>query len=151
MNDECINNRTLLVGPSFSSRTHLMLKILSRLTDEDVFRLNNSHPEQYSNSKIKIKAIDEAIVSPNEYENAIIVFDDMSGSSKSRYLDQFFIREKLYNLDIYYQSKSYIHLPKRSTRNKSNKMILFNQTAKHVENIYRDVTGYNMSRDDIKE
>ena len=27
-----------------------------------------------------------------EYENAIIVFDDVLGSSNSRYIDQFFIR-----------------------------------------------------------
>ena len=30
------NNRTLLVGPSFSGKTYLMLKILSRLSDRDI-------------------------------------------------------------------------------------------------------------------
>ena len=30
---------------------------------------------------------------PNEYENAIIVFDDVSGSSNSRDVDKFFLKE----------------------------------------------------------
>ena len=37
-----------------------------------------------------------------EYENAIIVFDDILGSSNSRLIDQFFIRRVRNNLDIYY-------------------------------------------------
>ena len=36
-------------------------------------------------------------------------------------------------------------------RNNSNKIILFNQTLKDVENIYRDVSGYDMSYDEIKD
>ena len=30
------NNRTLLVGPSFSGKTYMMLKILSRMIDRDI-------------------------------------------------------------------------------------------------------------------
>ena len=30
------NNRTLLVGPSFSGKTYLMLKILSRMIDRNI-------------------------------------------------------------------------------------------------------------------
>ena len=30
------NNRTFLVGPSFSGKTYLMLKILSRISDRDI-------------------------------------------------------------------------------------------------------------------
>ena len=49
------NNRTLLVGPSFSGKTYLMLKILSLISDRDIFIITKSPPEQYTNSKIKIK------------------------------------------------------------------------------------------------
>ena len=31
------NNRSLLVGPSFSGKTYLMLKILSRIPDRDIY------------------------------------------------------------------------------------------------------------------
>ena len=53
------NNRTLLVGPSFSGKTYLMLKILSRISDRDIYIITKSTPEQYTNSKIKLKEIND--------------------------------------------------------------------------------------------
>ena len=50
------NNRTVLVGCSFSGKTYLMLKVLSRIPpDRDIYIITKSPAEQYSNSKIKIK------------------------------------------------------------------------------------------------
>ena len=122
------NNRTLLVGPSFSGKTYLMIKILSRISDRDIYIITKSPPEQYTNSKIKIEEISDEIKPLNEYENGIIVFDDILGSSNSKFIDQFFIRGRHNNLDIYYLSQSYFDLPMRTIRNNSNKIILFNQT-----------------------
>ena len=51
------NNRTFLVGPSFSGKTYLMLKILSRIPNRDFYVITKSPPEQYSNSKMKIKEL----------------------------------------------------------------------------------------------
>ena len=85
------NNRTLLVGPSFSGKTYLMLKTLSRIPDRVIYIITKSPPEQYINSKIKVKEISDEIKPQNEYENGIIVFDDILGSSNSRFKDQFFI------------------------------------------------------------
>ena len=144
-------NRTLLVGPSFSSKTYLMLKILSRMIDRDIYIITKSPPEQYTNSKIKIKEISDEIKPLNEYENSIIVFDDILGSSNSRFIDQFFIRGRHNNLDIYYLSQSYFNLPKRTIRNNSDKIILFIQTLKDIEHIYRDVAGYDMNYDEFKD
>ena len=54
------NNRTLLVGCSFSGKTYLMLKILSRIPPErNIYIITKSPPEQSSNSKIKIKDISD--------------------------------------------------------------------------------------------
>ena len=130
------NNRTLLVGPSFSGKTYLMLKILSRMLDRDIYIITKSPPEQYNNFKIKIKKISDEIKPFSEYENGIIVFDDVLGSSNSRDIDQFFIRGRHNNLDIYYLSQSYFDLSKRTIRNNSKKIILFNQTLKDIEHIY---------------
>ena len=124
------NNRTLLVGPSFSGETYLMLKTLSRIPDRDIYIITKSPPEQYTNSKIKIKEISDEIKPLNEYEIGIIVFDDILGSSNSRFIDQFFIRGRHNHLDIYYLSQSYFDLSKRTIRNNSNKIILFIQTLK---------------------
>ena len=145
------NNRTLLVGPSFSGKTYLMLKILSRISNRDIYIITKSPLEQYTNSKIKITEISDEIKPLNEYENGIIVFDDILGSSNSRFIDQFFNRGRHNNLDIYYLSQSYFDLPKRTIRNNSKKIILFNQTLKDIEHIYRDVAGYDMNYDEFKD
>ena len=42
-------------------------------------------------------------------------------------------------------------MQKRAIRDNSNKIILFNQTLKDIEHIYRDVAGYDMSYDEFKE
>ena len=97
--------------------------------------ITKSPPEQYSNSKIKMKEISDEIKPLNEYENGIIVFDDILGSSNSRFIDQFLIRGRHNNLHIYYLSQSYFDSPKRTIRNNSNKIILFNQTLKDIEHI----------------
>ena len=140
-----------MVGCSFSGKTHLMLKILSRIPDRDIYITTKSSPEQNTNYKIKFKEISDEIKPLNKYENGIVVFDDFLGSSNSRFVDQFFIRGRHNNLDIYYLSQSYFDLPKRTIRNNSNKIILFNQTLKDIEHVYRDVAGYDMSYDEIKE
>ena len=49
------NSRTLLVGPSFSGKTYLMLKTLSRIPDRDFYIITKSPPEQYTKSKIKTR------------------------------------------------------------------------------------------------
>ena len=145
------NNQTLLVGRSFSGKTYLMLKILSRMLDRDIYIITKSPPEQYTNSNIKIKEISDEIKPLNEYENGILVFDDVLGSSNSRDIDQYFIRGRHNNLYIYYLSQSYFDLPKRTIRKNSNKIILFNQTLKDIEHIYCDVAGYDMNYDEFKE
>ena len=93
-----------------------MLKILSRTPDREVYIITKSRPEQYSNSKIKIKEINDEIRPLSEYEIAIILFDDFLGSSKSKLVDQYFNRGWHNDLDIYYLSQSYFDLPKRNTR-----------------------------------
>ena len=118
-------NRTLLVGPSFSGKPYLMLKILSRKPDRDIYIIIKSPPQQYSNTKIQIKEIGDELKPLNEYKNAIIVFDDILGSTINRYIDQFFIRSRHKNLDIYYLSQPFFDSPKGTIRKNSNKINLF--------------------------
>ena len=44
-----------------------------------------------------------------------------------------------------------MNLPKRTIRNNSDKIILFNQTLKDIEDIYRDVASSDMNYDEFKE
>ena len=69
-----------------------MLKTLSRIPNRDIYTITKSPPEQYTNSGIKIEEISDEFKPLNEYENGIIVFDYILGSSNSRFIDQFFIR-----------------------------------------------------------
>ena len=113
-----------------------MLKTFSRIPDRDIYIITKSPPEQYTKSKIKMKEIGDEIKPLNEYENGIINFDDILRSSNSKFKDQFFIRGRHNNLDIFYLSQSYFDLPKRTIRNNIIKIILFNQKLKDIEHIY---------------
>ena len=113
--------------------------------------ITKSSLDHYSISKIKIKEIGDERKPLNQYESAIIVFDDVLGSSSSRDIDQFYIGGWNNSLDLYYLSQSYFDLPKRTIRIISNKIFLFNQTLKDFENIYRDVGSYGISYDEIKQ
>ena len=145
------NNRTLVVEESFSGKTYLILKILTWIADRDIYIITKSPPEQYSNLKFGIKEIGEDRKPINLYENAIIVFDDTIGSSNSKYVDQFFLRGRQNILDIYYLSQPCFDSPKRTLRNNSNKIILFNQTLKDIENVYREVGRHDMCYDELKQ
>ena len=84
-----------------------MLKLLPRLPDRDVYIFTKSPPDQYSNSTIKTKEEGERNKPLNEYESAIVVFDDVLGTSNSKYIDKFFIRGLHNNLDVYGLSQSF--------------------------------------------
>ena len=82
----------------------------------------------------------------SEYENGIIIFDDILSTSNSN----FFIRGRHDDLDVEYLSQSHSDLPKKTIRKTSKKNFLFNPTLKDRENIYRDVGGYDTSYDKFK-
>ena len=128
-----------------------MLKILSRIPDQDIYKTTKSPPEQYSKSKVKIEEIGEKIKPLNEYENAIMFLHDVLVSSNSRLVDQFFVKSRHNNLDIQYLSQFHFDFPKRTIRDNGNKKLLFNQTLKDVEIIYREVAGYDMSMKKLKK
>ena len=61
-----------------------MRKIYPRIPNRDIYKIIKSPPEQYSNSKIKIKEIGEEIKPLNDYDKPIIIFDDFLGSSLAK-------------------------------------------------------------------
>ena len=127
------------------------MKILSRIPNRDIYKITKSPPEQYAISKIKIKEIRDEIKPLGEYENAVIVLDDILSSSNSRHADQLLIRGRHNNLDIDYPSLSQFWFAKKTIRKNSNKISLFDQTLEDVEHIYGDVADYDMSYDEFGE
>ena len=153
-NDNSMFNRTLIVGPSFCGKTHLLLNKLQLIRLDDNTRKNHiitRSPEQYNKIEIEDVSVDEDLEdkSIQNFQNCCVVFDDMLDTSQ-KLIDPFFTRGRHNDLDVYYLSQSYFDLPKRTIRNNSNNIILFQQTLKDVEHIYRDIAGFDMSYDEFK-
>ena len=153
-NDNIMFNRTLIVGPSFCGKTHLLLNKLQLIRMDDNTRkihIITRSPEQYNKIEIEDVSVDEDLEdkSIQDFQNCCVVFDDMLDTSQ-KLIDPFFARRRNNDLDVYYLSQSYFDSPKRTIRNNSNIIILFQQTLKDVEHIYRDIAGFDMSYDEFK-
>ena len=48
-------------------------------------------------------------------------------------------------------SQSYFALPRQSIRNNSDRLILFKQTLRDVQNMYYDIGAHDMKSDEFKE
>ena len=146
-------NRTLIVGPSFCGKTHLLLNKLQLIrldNPEQKICIITRSPEQYNKIEIDV-SVEEDLgdKSIQDFQNCCVVFDDMLDSNQ-KLIDPFFTRGRHNDLDVYYLSQSYFDLSERTIRNNSNIIILFQQTLKDVEHIYRDIAGFDMSNDEFK-
>ena len=147
-------SRTLIVGPSFCGKTHLLLNKLQSIrldNPEQQIKIITRSPEQYSNFELEEVSVVEDLEdrTVQDFQNCCVVFDDMLDSNQ-KLIDPFFTRGRHNDLDVYYLSQSYFDLPKTTIRNNSNIIILFQQTLKDVEHIYRDIAGFDMSHDEFK-
>ena len=149
-------NRTLIVGPSFCGKTHLLLNKLRliRLEDpEKQIRIITRSPEQYEDVKLDLELgdieVEENVGDLEEYRGCCVVFDDMLDSNQIL-IDPFFTRRRHKSCDVYYLCQSYFDAPKKTVRNNSNIIILFQQTLKDVEHIHRDISGFDMSYEEFK-
>ena len=149
-------NRTLIVGPSFCGKTHLLLNKLRliRLEDpEKQIRIITRSPEQYEFAELRIDiggvSVEENVGDLEEYRGCCVVFDDMLDSNQ-KLIDPFFTRGRHKSCDVYYLCQSYFDAPKKTVRNNSNIIILFQQTLKDVEHIHRDISGFDMSYEEFK-
>ena len=152
-NNKC--NRTLIVGPSFCGKTHLLLNKLRliRLEDpEKQIRIITRSPEQYEDVELHIEQgieVEENVGDLEEYRWCCVVFDDVLDSNQ-KLIDPFFTRGRHKSCDVYYLCQSYFDAPKKTVRNNSNIIILFQQTLKDVEHIHRDISGFDISYEEFK-
>ena len=149
-------NRTLIVGPSFCGKTHLLLNKLRLIRMEDPekqIRIITRSPEQYEDAELRLDiggvSVEENVGDLEEYRGCCVVFDDMLDSNQ-KLIDPFFTRGRHKSCDVYYLCQSYFDAPKKTVRNNSNIIILFQQTLKDVEHIHRDISGFDMSYEEFK-
>ena len=142
---ENLNNRNLIIGFSNCGRIYLLNQILHQ-KQEPIFIITKS-----LNQYPKIKAQTSDKIQPlNEYENSV-VFDDMLLSKQESNIDLFFTRGRHNNIDIYFISQSYFHLPKNTIRNNSNIIILFKQTLRDIILLFHDIAGTDMNLEEWKQ
>ena len=103
---------------------------------------------QYPNIKAQTS---DGIQPLNDYENSTVVFDDIILSKQESKIDLFFTRGGHNNIDIYYISQSYFHLPKNTIRNNSNLIILFKQTLRDIILLFHEIAGLDMNLDEWKQ
>ena len=107
-------NPTLIVGPSFCAKTHLLLSKLQiiRLDNpEQKIRISTSSPEQYSKAGFAYTNTEIEDVSVEDLQdrtiqvflNFCVVFDDMLDSNQ-KLIDPFFTRGRHNESDVYYLS-----------------------------------------------
>ena len=145
-------NRTLIVGPSFCGKTHLLLNKLRLIRLEDPerqIRIITRSPEQYEDIDFQEIEVDENVGDLEEYRGCCVVFDEMLDSNQ-RLIDPFFTRGRHKSCDVYYLCQSYFDAPKKTVRNNSNIINLFQKTLKDVEHIHRDIAGFDMSYEEFK-
>ena len=149
-------NRTLIVGPSFCGNTLLLLNKfrLIRLEDPEkqihIIRRSLEQYEDIDNSGASQGIeVEENVGDLEEYRGCCVVFDMLDSNQKL--IDPFFTRGRHKLCDVFNLSQNYFDLPKRTIRNNSNKIILFQQTLKEVEHIYRDIAGFDLSYEEFKE
>ena len=149
-------NRTLIVGPSFCGKTHLLLNELRLIRleyPEKQIRIITRSLEQYEDIDIggtsQGKEVEENVGDLEEYRGCCVVLDDMLDSNQNL-IDPFFTigRHKL--CDVYYLCQRYFDAPKKTVRNFSNIIFLFQQTLKDVVHIHRDIAGFDMSYEEFK-
>ena len=140
------NHRHVIIGPSNVGKTYYMLKVPEKIGDQRPIHIITRSPNQYPNYKTstEIKPI-------NKYKGSIVIFDDMLGAKNSSQIDEFFTRGRHEDLDVYYVSQSYFGLPRQSIRNNSDRLILFKQTLRDVQNMYCDIGAYDLNYDEFKQ
>ena len=140
------NNRTLIIGLSNCVETYLMNCILHQ-KQEPIF-INTKSLNQYPN--INAQSSDESEPLEN-YENSAVVFDYLLLSNQESNIDLCFTRGRHQNIEIYYISQSYFHLPKNPFRNNSNIIFLFKQTLRDIILLFHDIAGLDMYLSQCKQ
>ena len=72
-------------------------------------------------------------------------------SKQENNIDLFFTRGRHNNNDIYYISQFYFHLPKKTIRNNSLKIIFLIQTFRDIILLFRDIAGLDMNLEEWKK
>ena len=128
------NHACVVISPRNFGKTFYMLKVLEKIGNKRPIHIITRPPNQYPNYKTsnEIKPMDK-------YTGGVITFDDLLGAWNRSQVDEFFRRGRHKKLTFFYISQSYFSLSRQSIRNKSDRLKLFKQTLRGVQNMYYDI------------
>ena len=108
------NHAYVVIGPRNVGKTYYMLKILGKIGNKRPILIITRSPNQYPNCKTnnEIEPIDK-------YKGSVVIFDDMLGARNSFQKDEFFMRGRHEDLDVYYISQNYFAIARQSIRKKT--------------------------------
>lgn len=150
--------RAIICGPSNCGKTNVIISLLedpNGLRFENVYIYSRSLYQskyQYLEKILKpIKGLgfyvfscNDAVIPPEQVKpNSIFIFDDVI-CDKQNNIKAFFCMGRHKNIDSFYLSQSYAHLPKHLIRENANLIILFKQDDMNLKHIYDD---YGISSD----
>ena len=75
-------------------------------------------------------------------EGTLVIFDDlMTDKTAQKKAGDIFTKGRPRGINIIFITQSYYEVPKRTIRDNSNFLILFNQNTRAVESLYRDIVN----------
>lgn len=144
--------RCIICGPSNCGKTNVMINLLESpngLRFENVYLYAKSlfQPKYIQLKKIltSIKGIgfhefssnQQVIPLKNVKPNSVFIFDDVV-FDKQNNIREYFCMCRHKNVDCFYLSQSYAHIPKHLIRENTNLLILFKQDDMNLKHIFND-------------
>lgn len=150
--------RCLICGPSNCGKTNVLISLLEdpnglRFENIYLYSLSLYQPKyvylQHLLSHIKeigffMFSSNDEVISPEQAKpNSIFIFDDVI-TQKQNNIKSYFCMGRHNNIDCFYLSQSYAHIPKHLIRENANFIILFRQDELSLKHLYND---YGLSAD----
>lgn len=157
--------RCIVCGPSNSGKTNVIVSLLENengLKFENLYIYSKSlYQPKYVYLKHLFKDMKEIgfyMFSHNEdvipiekvKPNSVFVFDDVICEKQSN-MRSYFCMGRHKNIDCFYLTQSYTHVPKHLIRENANLLILFKQDDMNLKHIFQDLAiSHDMSFEEFK-
>lgn len=157
--------RCIICGPSNCGKTNVIMNLLEspnglRFENVYVYAKSLFQPKYRRLNTIlsSIKGIGIYMFSSNDdivplkdvKPNSIFIFDDVV-FDKQNNIREYFCMSRHKNVDCFYLSQSYTHIPKHLIRENTNLVVLFKQDDMNLRHIYNDFSvSVDMTFDEFK-
>lgn len=144
--------RCIICGPSNCGKTNVVISLIENpngLCFENIYIFSKSlYQPKYQYLKKILRPIkgmglymfsnNDSVISPElAKRNSIFVFDDVI-CDKQNNIKEYFCMGRHRDIDCFYLSQSYTHIPKHLIRENANLIVVFKQDELNLKHIYND-------------